>query len=323
MAATHDLVEPQQRLRRRIVRLVTTSVIHGSRAGESHGAVYIIDLEKQRARQALDWNTPNIDRSAVGGERGLRGIAFDAETIYIAASDELLAFTPDLRPVGSWRNPFLKHCNEIMVWKRILYLSSTGFDSVLGFDLDEQAFTWAINIRSANFRFSAERFDPMGDEGPLPMDKQHIDSVFCSEHGMYITGSRTGGMLHFNGRDVNMAVQLPSGTHNARPFRDGVLFNDTEAGALRYTGRGEGEEDRAMRVPQYDPQDLEHMDDEPIARQGFARGLCVLSDNIVVGGSSPATVSVYDLAANNALGSVRLSPDVRNTVHSIAEWPFG
>ena len=46
---------------------------------------------------------------------------------------------------------------------------------------------------------------------------------------MYLAGLKTGGMLIFNGREVRMSVELPPGTHNARPFRDGVLFNDTEA----------------------------------------------------------------------------------------------
>ena len=47
-------------------------------------------------------------------------------------------------------------------------------------------------------------------------------------------------MLLFNGREIQMAVELPPETHNARPFRDGVLFNDTEANVLRYAGRGDG-----------------------------------------------------------------------------------
>ena len=98
-----------------------------------------------------------------------------------------------------------------------------------------------------------------------------------------------------------MAVELPPGTHNARPFRDGVLFNDTEANALRYAGRGDGQEDRAMRVPTYDPEEsLLHATwtQSGLARQGFARGLCVLSDALVAGGSSPSTITVYDLPAN-------------------------
>ena len=101
------------------------------------------------------------------------------------------------------------------------------------------------------------------------------------------------------GRQVQMSAELPAGSHNARPFRDGVLFNDTESYALRYVGRGEGREDRALRVPRY-PRDAPASwpGRECVARQEFARGLCVLSDTVVAGGSSPSTISIYDLPAN-------------------------
>ncbi len=55
---------------------------------------------------------------------------------------------------------------------------------------------------------------------------------------------------------------------------------------------------------------------------GFARGLCVLSNTVVAGGSSPSTVSLYDLAANCRLLSVNLSMDVRNAIHGLACWPY-
>ena len=106
------------------------------------------------------------------------------------------------------------------------------------------------------------------------LNKLHLNSVHCTQGGMYVTGLKTGGMLLYNGKQVQMAAELPPGTHNARPFRDGVLFNDTEADALRYAGRGEGREDRALKVPRYDPEELlnRDLDTSRIARQGFARG---------------------------------------------------
>ncbi|MDX1499104.1 MAG: hypothetical protein R3176_04350 [Woeseiaceae bacterium] len=275
-------------------------------------------------RQVLDWNTADIDWQGRGWDRGLRGIAFDGDVVYLAASDELFAYTPDFKPVDSWKSPFLKHCHEIRVWQRTLYLTSTGYDSILGFDLDQRRFTWAMHVRKEQYRFKPIAFDPLSDEGPLMLNKLHINNVICNADGMYITGLRTGGMLHFNGSQIHMAAELPHGTHNAQPFRDGVLFNDSEADALRYAGRGEGEEDRAFPVPQYDRKSLERMDalDERLARPGFARGLCVLSDRVVAGGSSPSTVSLYDLARNERLGSVSLSRDVRNAIHGLEVWPY-
>lgn len=307
-----------------MVKLVTSSVVRGSHQGESHGGVYLIDIEQRSVRQTIDWNTVDIDWQGRGSDRGLRGIAFDGDRVYIAASDELFAYTPDFKLVDSWRSPFLKHCHEIAVYERTLYLTSTGFDSILGFDLDQHRFHWAMHVQTANYRFRGSSFDPMSDDGPLMLNKLHINNVHCSRHGMYISGIRTGGMLHFNGKDINMTVELPPGTHNAQPFRDGVLFNDSTDDVLRYTGRGEDIEDRAMALPHYEPEKLQHRDvgDDSVARAGFARGLCILSDRVVAGGASPSTITLYDLAANETLASVNLTMDVRNAIHGLEVWPF-
>jgi hypothetical protein len=306
------------------LKLITTSVVRGSHQGDSHGGAYLIDLEAREARQALDWNKAGIDWQGRGWDRGLRGIAFDGETVYIAASDELFGYTPEFRRIGSWRNPYLKHCHEIAVWERRLFLTSTGFDAILGFDLDRKEFSWAMHVATQQFRFLARSFDPSKDDGPLMLNKLHLNNVQCTKGGMYLSGMKTGGMLLFNGREIQMAVELPPGTHNARPFRDGVLFNDTEANLLRYAGRGDGGEDRAMRVPTYPDESLlnRDMDGSGIARQGFARGLAVLSDTLVAGGSSPSTVTVYDLARNERALSVNLTMDIRNAIHGLEVWPF-
>ena len=297
--------------------------MRGSHQGESHGGAYLIDLDSREIRQVLDWDNAGIDWQGRGWDRGLRGIAFDGDTVYIAASDELFAYAADFRRLGSWRNPYLKHCHEIAVWERRLFLASTGFDAVLGFDLDRKEFDWAMHVVTRQFRFQGRGFDPRKDDGPLMLNKLHLNNVHPATGGLYLSGLKTGGMLLFNGREVQMAVELPPGTHNARPFRDGVLFNDTEANALRYAGR-DGREDRAMSVPAYPAESLLHrdMDHSGLARQGFARGLAVLSDTLVAGGSSPSTVTVYDLARNVRALSVNLTMDVRNAIHGLEVWPY-
>ena len=307
------------------MKLVTTSVVRGSHQGESHGGVYLIDLENRQVRQVIDWNASAIDWQGRGWDRGLRGIAFDGEIVYIAASDELFAYTHDFRPVGSWRNPYLKHCHETAIWERRLFLASTGFDSILAFDLDEKAFHWALHVAVHKFQFHGRTYDANGKDGPLMLNKLHINMVHCTPGGMYITGLRTGGMLLFNGQRVQMAAELPAGSHNAQPFRDGVLFNDTEVNAVRYAGRGEGREDRAMAVPRYPESQLlnRELDETAVARQAFARGLCVMSDTVVAGGSSPSTVSIYDLKTNERVLSVNLTMDVRNAIHGLEVWPYG
>ena len=79
-----------------------------------------------------------------------------------------------------------------------------------------------------------------------------------------------------------------------------------------------------MAVPRYSPREIlnAEFDDGHVARQGFARGLAVISDTVVAGGSSPSTVVVYDLAGNRRLVSVNLSMDVRNAIHGLEVWPY-
>lgn len=307
-----------------MVKLIASSVVRGSQSGESHGGIFIIDVVQQAVRQCVDWNAVDIEWRGHGGDRGLRGIAFDGDRIYVAATDRLLAYSADFQLLDSWCNPYLKNCHEIAVYERSLFIASTGFDSVLAFDLDNHCFDWAMHILFDRGQYRAARYDPNSDDGPIMLDKLRINNVHCAEQGMYIGTANAAGMLHFNGKAINVSAELPKGTNNAQPFRDGVLFNDTQDDVLRYTGRGEGEEDRAMAVPKYDSQQLERAnpDDGDVARQGFARGLCVVTDRVVAGGSSPATVTLYDLAANETLVSAALTMDVRNTIHGLEVWPY-
>ena len=173
-------------------------------------------------------------------------------------------------------------------------------------------------------RFKAITFDPGKPDGPLSFNKLHLLNVSCSSAGMHLSGLHTGGVLHFAGEKIRMSVELPAGAQDARFFRDGVVFNDSRAGVLRYTGAGEGAEDRAMQVPLY--AESNHSQHDPDAERalkpGYARGLCVLSDTVVAGGSTPAGVTLYDLKDNERLLTVTLARDARTAINCIETWPF-
>lgn len=271
----------------------------------------MLDIEKQTGEQLFDWSNPDINWSLDenGGDRGLRGVGFDADKVYIATSDALLACSPDFQKFDRFPNRYLQEAHGVFAWQRTLYITSAGYDSVLGFDLDQQEYTWAMQVKSQRHRFLPSPYDPNSDDGPLMLKKLHLDCIHCNEHGMYLAGQHTNGLLHFNGEQINLAVEMPVNCHDVLPFRSGIVFNDIEASALRYTERGEGEEDRAMPLPES-------------STPGSARGLCVLNEHIVAGGSAPATVAIYDLAANEMLGSVQLSNNPDHSIHSIVRWPF-
>ncbi len=117
-------------------------------------------------------------------------------------------------------------------------------------------------------------------------------------------------------------ADLPEGVHNARPFNGGVLLNDTAANFVRYVQR-DGDEVR-FPITQYDPAELTHTElgDENVARQGFGRGLCVISDEVIAAGSSPSTITLYHLPSGTEITRVNFSMDIRNAVHGLEIWPY-
>ena len=280
----------------------------------------MVDFDNQVIEKKIDWQKDNIDWRGYDADRGLRGIAFDKETIYIATSNELRAYNKNFSLIDSWQITYLKYCQDMFVWERTLFIVSAGYDSVLRFNLDKKIFEQGIHIEVQQSRFKAILYDPYEEQGPLLLNKLDLNSVYCAKGGMYIGGSRKG-MLHFNGQTVLMAAELPEGNRNARPFRDGVLFNDAKVNCVRYCGRSQSNEDRAMKIPKYDIKDIDS-EITPILKQGRVRGLAVLSNSIIAVGSAPATITIFNLAKNKKLGSVNLEEDISHAITCLVEWPF-
>ena len=132
----------------KLPKLIATSVVRGSQQGESHGGVFTVDFQTGQGAQHVDWNTDEIDWEGRGADRGLRGITFDGDEIYIAASDELFVYDRDFNIVRSHKNKYLKHCHEIHRVDRHIFLTSTGFDSLLSFNIESQKFDWVSTCRN-------------------------------------------------------------------------------------------------------------------------------------------------------------------------------
>lgn len=301
--------------------LVATTVVRGARQGESHGGIYLVDFDNERVARPVDWNATDIDWQGRGGDRGLRGIAFDGEKVYVAASDDLLVYDRDFNQLVSYRSPHLKNCHEICRYKRRLYLASTGYDAILGFDLDALQFTWGLKIGTVADGFRGTPFMPGAVDGPPPSSELHINSVFGTAAGLFIGGMHTAGLLRYSGKRIEKIIPLPTGCNNAQPWRGGVVFHDTGADVVRYVSE---DKRRTFPVPRYDPVSLTNTDfeDPKTARQGFGRGLCDVGDGVVAAGSSPSTITLYDFEAMQTLLSINLTMDVRESIHGLEVWPF-
>ena len=303
--------------------LLATSVVRGSRQGESHGGIYLIDFENQAGKQLVDWDTSQINFDGRGADRGLRGIAFDGEDIFVAASDELFCYDRQFAIQRSFRNRYLRHCHEICRKDRHIFLTSTGFDSLLAFNLDTNKYEWGFQLQRIYGEWTGHTFDPRSVAGPAAVNDFHINMVFVDDTGIYLSGLKTNAMLHLDRHwQVSEVCELPPGIHNARPWNNGVLFNDTASDCIRYVGRNGSE--KAFSIVTYEESQIQFLgiDDSLIARQAFGRGLTVYDDRFVIGGSSPSTVSIYDLETNQVGASVNLTMDIRNAIHGLEVWPF-
>ena len=304
-------------------KLIATSVVRGSEKGQSHGGVYTIDFNSQEVEQHIDWNAGDIDFSGRGWDRGLRGIEFIDQQVWIAASDELFCYSPEFELLGSYRNEYLKHCHEISRRDHLLFLTSTGYDSVLVFNLKTLSFIWGLYISRNGDDWTGQRFDPMAKSGPPFSNNYHINMIHVAEAGVYFSGLHTRALLRLSSdMSITKTCSLPEGIHNARPFLEGVIFNDTKSDVIRHVSRNS--ESIVLPVPIYNTEELQFhgVDDTKVARQGFGRGLCVVNERLIAAGSSPSTISLYDVGSKERISAVNLTMDIRNAIHGLEVWPF-
>jgi hypothetical protein len=291
-------------------KLLLTSVRRDYAAGqsESQGGIFTVDFAGQEVRQLVDWSSPEVDF------RG-RGIAFHGQEIYLAAPRELFVYGRDFRIRRSYESSYLADCQGVFRLENHLYLLSGGNDCILAFDLEQQGFFWAMHLAADGDGLQGRVFDPLGIDGPggasgPPSENRlELNSLWADARGLFVSGARSGGMWHIAAdRRVRLAVEMPEGIHDARPYRDGVLFNDSEAGVVRFSGR-DGEE-KAFAVP---PEG----ESKPLAR-----GLCVVDEYRFAAGSSPSMVSLYDLESVSRVASVSFSSDPRYVINALEVWPF-
>ena len=313
--------------------VITAYVIRSTHQGQSHGGVYLVDLETESARQLLTWDQPDINWEGRGGDRGLRGIAFDSRHTYLAASDEVFIFDQQFRRVGSITNPYLRHCHEICIDNGLLYLTSTYYDSILVYDLEARRFIEGFTLRftrprrwlrraGLNPRPAFTRFDPLSDRGPHGRDTTHLNSITVHEGRAFIGGVRLPWLMRLENRRCHVHAPLPPITHNAQPFRGGLLMNNTGADRIELRDR-DGRVTQDFEIPKFNEVPLSHADlPADHARPGFGRGLCVWNRRYLIGGSSPATISVYDVETGGCVRRINLSMDVRNAIHGLEVWPW-
>ena len=114
----------------------------------------------------------------------------------------------NFRLIGSWRNPYLKHCHEIAVWERTpvpgvdrLRLASSASTSTAR--NSPGRCTWSPNSSVSRVGTSTRA----RTTGPLMLNKLHLNNVHCTKGGMYMSGLQDRR---------HAAVQRPRGPDGGR-----------------------------------------------------------------------------------------------------------
>ena len=302
--------------------VIVTSVVRGAHQNESHGGVYLVDMKNDSFEQVIDWNTCDIDFSGRGWDRGLRGISFIDDKIVIAGSDAIYFYDKNFNLLEAFNNPYLRHAHEMMIDGRFLYVTSTGFDAVLRFNLRKKAFDkgWQLFLNKEG-SVKVRNFDPQQATAIGEVCTFHINNAFFENGALFMSGRHMVDLMKVTDNMVISAAQIPRGTHNVSFYSKGVIYNDTESDQIVYSANYDY---RAVDVPVFDESKLENNDlgDVRLARVGFGRGLCKYKQGTVLAGSSPSTVSLIDFKNHSIIKSINISKDVRNAIHGLEVWPF-
>src|SRR5918994_203547 len=178
----------------KLPKVIASTVVRSAYEGESHGGVYIVDLETEEVEQVLEYDlhTRWFVRGYYASYRGL-----------------------------------------------VRYLNMRGYRG-------ERTFGAPI----PRLRI----YDPNGDEGPAHSNTFHLNSVFYENGVLFVAGTRCAHLLALNDSKLSSYALIPYGTHNTRPFGEGIIMNDTRKDRVTYLDRSGNA--ISLPVKHYDEREL-------------------------------------------------------------------
>jgi len=279
----------------------------------AHGGLFLVDVETGKYKKLFDWDE-DIELVGRAGDRGLRGISVYKNKIYVASAKSILIFDNKFKLINRLKNGYLGACHETMVFNDKLYIVSTGFDSLIVFDLTKDEFEYGLLVRGKN----AKKFNCNKPNQIKKNETIHLNSVCNFAGSVFFSGTHTRSLLKIE-KDMKISRKLgiPAGTHNCYIInKREIIKNDTQGNRIVLTNHG-GKVLKSVAIKRVPCKKTEV--GESVARQPFARGL-VYDSKYVVGGSSPAMVSVYDRKTLTNIRDIIMSDDIRMSIHGIAIW---
>ena len=195
--------------------------------------------------------------------------------------------------------------------------------AILAFDLDRASSAGQCTCSRTSSASRAVPSTRARIDGPLHAQQAAPEqrALHAGRH-VLSPASRPAACCSSTAVRLQMAVELPPGTHNARPFRDGVLFNDTEADRAALCGRAATASriapSRCRASTRQRLHESRRWTQSGVARPGFARGLARAVRHASSRADRPLRRSPSTTwPRTSALLSVNLTLDVRNAIHGL------
>ena len=305
------------------MKILASSVIRASNVGEVHGGLYLVDFDNETVKLCVYWdrNFKCLDglHLTYGGERGLRGIAFYNERIFVTAAGAIHEFDPEFNLINSYSVRSLQNAHETFVRDDELFISCTAWASILVFNMRYKTFVRGYKINFLDQ--TVESFDPYDESYELD-GKGHINNVFLFNEFLYFSGTTYPYLFRFDGFEIERYRKISDETHNVKFLGDHLIYNDTGRNRIVVLGKDEVEPREVYHPPIYTEVEMEGSSEkEDIARQGFTRGLAVDGD-LIFGGSSPANITMYERGNPNPVKTIRISKNICNAIHGLEVWPY-
>jgi hypothetical protein len=298
--------------------VIFSTVIRGvRRENQSHGNLYLLNLANGKYKQVFELQS-NINLRGHGCERGLRGICFHDKEIYIGTYDKLLQLNNRFEIINSFQNHYLKNCHEICRQNNDIYISLTIGNIILKFNLDKKKFVKGWKVFTPHGPCGT--FNPLIKNKTLSEDvRGHLNNVWATTDQVFFSGKNMKGVYSLEPNGMKFHAASPKGTHNIQVYEDHLLMNWTGKNKVCLM-KHDGTLLKEWPVIKYKESTLRGNDNPHVARQRFARGLCTW-DNYIIGGSAPATISVYQ-RNGSVIASFQVTNNVRNSVHGLEVWPY-
>lgn len=293
-----------------------------------------------------------------GGSRGFRGITFIGDHCYIANHDSIFGYDSSWNLVNSITHPLFTGLHEIEADGDSIWVTSAGTDAVLRVDLSgeilEEYFLGELPDEDrATLDMRARYVDHDADHrSSRPETGTHVahpNGLILVDGRPYVTLYRPGAFIALkpfeliwrddsvygvhSGRLVNGKQQLYMAASFQSRFRGVDLESGQETFQVNIMKNGRHDSSWQGRIQQllHHPMFgrvptvfiLKHAPSVmrrflPTSRPGWSRGIVLVDDDHILGGSSSATISLINIKSCSIEDQLQLGGSIQHSVFSIA-----